>query len=355
MAWRFRPTARGEPPPLRLVDLPDNPLPPGAVLSGVPVDGLVLRVAHWLPADTEACRGTVVVLPGRSEFIEKYAEVVGDLLARRFAVVVVDWRGQGGSGRLLADRRRGHVRSFADYRTDLAACTGQILRPFCPSPWYALAHSMGGAIALDAAAHGDAPFARIVLSAPMLDIWGLRAPRAARATAAWATRLGRGRGFIPGGSGRSWMSQPFAGNVLTSDPGRYAAFQALAAAAPHLLIGAPTLGWLHAAFGIMDELARSDALQRITIPVLAVACGGDRVVESAATERVVARIKGGRTITVPHALHEVLMERDVYREQFWAAFDSFVPGQGPEPDHAATRNRNAPPGFESLGERAEQP
>lgn len=326
MAFRSPPIARGAPPPLQLVDLPQNPLPAGAVLSGLDVDGLVLRVAHWLPSAEAACRGTVVVLPGRSEFIEKYAEVVADLLARRFAVAVIDWRGQGASGRLLADRRRGHVGSFEDYRTDLAACTGQVLRPFCPPPFFALAHSMGGAIALDAAARGDAPFARIVLSAPMLDIWGLRLPRGARATAAWATRLGRGRAYIPGGSGRSWMSQPFAGNVLTSDPRRYAAFNALAVAAPDYVIGAPTLGWLHAAFRTMDWLAQSDVLQRITIPVLAVACGADRVVDTAATERTVARIKGGRTITIPHALHEVLMERDVYRDQFWAAFDRFVPG-----------------------------
>lgn len=309
-----------------LVDLPENPLPPGALVSRLDVDGLALRVAHWLPPGPAECRGTVVVLPGRSEFIEKYAEVVADLLARGFAVAVLDWRGQGGSGRLLADRRRGHVRSFDDYRTDLAAVTGQLLRPHCPQPFFALAHSMGGAIVLDAAARGDAPFARIVLSAPMLDIWGLRLPRSARATAAWATRLGQGRAYIPGGSGKTWMSQPFPGNALTSDPRRYAAFNALAAASPDLVIGAPTLGWLNAAFRTMDWLARSDALQRITVPVLAVACGADRVVDTAATERMVARIKGGRTITVSHALHEVLMERDVYRDQFWAAFDRFVPG-----------------------------
>lgn len=320
--------AKGWPPakPGSLVDLPDNPLPPGALVSRLEVDGLGLRVAHWLPQRSEDCRGTVVVLPGRSEFIEKYAEVVADLLARRFAVAVIDWRGQGGSGRLLPDRRRGHVGSFDDYRADLAALTGQLLRPRCPQPFFALAHSMGGAIVLDAAARGDAPFARIVLSAPMLDIWGLRLPRSARATAAWATRLGRGRAYIPGGSGKTWMSQPFTGNALTSDPRRYATFNALAAASPDLVIGAPTFGWLHAAFRTMDWLAQSDALERITIPVLAVACGADRVVDTAATERMIARIKGSRTITVSYALHEVLMERDVYRDQFWAAFDCFVPG-----------------------------
>ena len=33
--------------------------------------------------------------------IEKYFEVVGELRRRGFAVAVLDWRGQGGSSRLL--------------------------------------------------------------------------------------------------------------------------------------------------------------------------------------------------------------------------------------------------------------
>ena len=38
------------------------------------------------------------------------------------------------------------------------------------------------------------------------------------------------------------------------------------------------------------------------------------------------RLKAGRVIVIPGARHEILMERDVLREQFWAAFDAFVPG-----------------------------
>src|SRR5882672_10721772 len=56
--------------------------------------GTLLRYAFWNP--TGPPRGTVVLMPGRGEFLEKYAtEAVGDLLHRGYAVTSMDWRGQG--------------------------------------------------------------------------------------------------------------------------------------------------------------------------------------------------------------------------------------------------------------------
>ena len=61
-----------------------------------------------------------MVSPGRTEPIEKYLELTGDLLARGFAVLVHDWRGQGLSQRVLPDRLAGHAAGFdafvGDYR-----------------------------------------------------------------------------------------------------------------------------------------------------------------------------------------------------------------------------------------------
>ena len=100
-------------------------------------------VARW---PVPNARGTVVICTGRAEFIEKYFETVAELIARRFDVVIMDWRGQGGSERELADRAKGHIDDFGTYERDLAALIRQILQPFCPQPWFAVAHSMGGAI-----------------------------------------------------------------------------------------------------------------------------------------------------------------------------------------------------------------
>jgi lysophospholipase len=48
-------------------------------------------------------------------------------------------------------------------------------------------------------------------------------------------------------------------------------------------------------------------------------------------ERFAARLKGGHAIVIPGARHEILMERDAIRDEFWAAFDAFIPGT-PDPN-----------------------
>ena len=311
-----------------LLATPDNPIPPDVVVDLVRAGRAEIRVARWpaRPADARSCPGTVVICPGRGEFIEKYAEVVGNLLGRGFAVVAFDWRGQGGSSRLLANPFKGHVGDFADYQADLDAVGAEILAPFCPKPWFALAHSMGGTIVAEHAAGPRCLFDRIVLSAPMMEIYGLRHPGAIRALVTTVSRLGFGSLFVPRGRNRSVMAMPFEGNVLTSDPARYAAFKAILAVAPHLCLGAPTHGWVCAAFRAMARCEAIDFPRRAKTPFLVVACGADRVVENRATERFATRLKAGSLVVIPHARHEVLMEQDRFRDQFWAAFDRFIPG-----------------------------
>lgn len=314
---------------MHLVAIPENPLPPGARVNLVPVDRVELRVAHWaaVPRAARPCPGTVLIAPGRAEFIEKYAETVADLLGRGFAAVVMDWRGQGGSSRLLGNRRKGHVGSFDEYGRDLDAVVETVLKPACPKPWFLLAHSMGATVAIHHAKRAG-PFERMVLSAPLVEVFGLRAPPAARAAAKAASVLGYGRLYIPGGTNRSVLTRPFEANLLTSDPRRHALMAALARAAPDLVNGAPTWGWLDAAFAAMAPLADPEFPRRIATPLLVVACGADRIVDTRATERFAARLKTGRLLVLPGAAHEVLMERDAFRDQFWAAFDAFVPGTG---------------------------
>lgn len=312
-------------------------VPHGAIVTTLRTrDDIRLRAARW--ASPVPSRGTVAILPGRAEFIEKYCEVITELLERRLDVVVLDWRGQGLSGRLLWNPNKGHVRHFRAYRDDLDALREQVLEPFCPKPWFALGHSMGGAILLDQAHAGAAPFERIVLSAPMIALYGLPRPRSIRALCHVLSWVGLGRAFIPGGSGRSYMLKGFEGNVLTSDPERHARTAAFVDANPSLSIGDPTIGWVKAAMDLMRRFQDPDYPTRISTPILMIASGRDQVVDSPATEAFASRLKCGRCLTVPGASHEILMERQPFRELFWAAFDAFVPGR---PDISVTKERFA--------------
>jgi lysophospholipase len=311
---------------MQLVHAPTNPIPEGYEVSRITArDGAPLRVAYWRARRSDPL-GTVCILQGRAEFIEKYAEVVGELLERGFAVVAFDWRGQGGSFRALGDAKKGHVRTFRHYQRDLEAVNARILQRLCPGPFFGLAHSMGGAIALDLARIGALQLSRLVITAPMLGLLAVRNPRRSALAARALSLVGLGQSYIPGGGATSLATKPFAGNPLTADRARYERNAEVAAALRDGAIGDPTIGWANAAFRHMLRLEDPRAALDIRIPTLIVAAGADPLCDTRATERFGARLKGGGVIVIPGARHEILMERDAIRAQFWAAFDAFVPG-----------------------------
>ena len=142
------------PDPAPLLDVPLLDAPPEAEAAFLTAgDGARLRVVRYpLPAG-RARRGACLVLPGWSEFSEKYAEVASDLHERGFDVLVCDPRGQGYSQRLQPGDKRGHIDDFRVFVSDLTVCMDH-LRASQPGPYALLAHSMGGLIALEWMAEG---------------------------------------------------------------------------------------------------------------------------------------------------------------------------------------------------------
>ena len=310
---------------MRLVATPDNPIPEGAVVTSVrAVDGVKLRAARWVPA--VAPRGTVAILGGRAEFIEKYFETIQDLLDRGFAVAAIDWRGQGGSARQLKNARKGHIDDFSLYERDLEALASEVLGPSCPRPWFGLCHSMGGAILLAAARAGRSPFERLVMTSPMIALAGFRQSGLARIATEALDAIGLGGAFAPGGGSKIVSASPFPGNPLTSDPRRYVRTADVLAADPSIGLGWPTIGWLHAAFRLMHEFEDPDFPRRTLAPILVIAGGADRVADTRATERFASRLRAGRLVVIEAAQHELMVERDIFRDRFWAAFDAYIPG-----------------------------
>ncbi|MDJ0448134.1 alpha/beta hydrolase [Methylocystis sp. JR02] len=311
---------------LELVATSDNPIPDGAIVQQLKAyDGRRLRAAIF-PCPTTA-RGTVAVFQGHNEFIEKYFETIENLRKRGFDVVALDWRGQAGSERELADPRKGHVDDFSQYQRDLDVFVAQVLRPR-PQPWFALAHSMGGAIMLDLAHSSRPPFERMALIAPMVDLANLAFPRGARWLADTLDMLGLGGQFIPFGGGRNYLELAFEGNKLTTDPVRFARNARIIAAAPQLVIGDPTIGWVNAAFRLMKRFEAPEFARAIRTPTLIFEAGREKIVSNAAMERFTQNLDTGALLTIAGAKHEILMERDELRGQFWRAFDAFIPGSG---------------------------
>jgi lysophospholipase len=310
---------------MKLVSTPANPVPDQVVTGAVKTpDGITLRYARWAPPPGR--KGTVVVMQGRAEFIEKYFETVHDLRARGFAVATFDWRGQGMSDRALADRRKGHVRNFSEYLTDLGTVMEQIVLPDCPPPIFALGHSMGGAVAIRACHDGSRWFERVVLSAPMISLPSAAVMKVGGPLARGLRLFGSGTAYVPRADAHVIEDREFLGNPLTSDPVRFARNAAILDEEPDLGLGPPTVAWADAALRQMKQFGLPAYANRIRQPMLLVAAGRDEVVSTPAIETFGAHLLAGRHLLIPGAKHEILQELDLYRGQFWAAFDAFVPG-----------------------------
>lgn len=288
--------------------------------------GARLRAARFAPEGAK--RGTVMLLTGQSEFIEKYFEVIGDLTRRGFAVAAMDWRGQGGSDRPLPDPMKIYVGDFAEYDADVAALLDQLVRPMLApgEKPIAMAHSMGGHILLRTLARMPKEFSLAVITAPMVSIRMPVPSFVPRWLAALMARR-RAKYFAWGIEGRDPLKLAFDKQIVTSDPVRYARTQAVLAGHPSLRVGGPTWGWLAAATRAIAALPAM--AKAITLPVLICDVGNDLVCDSKASARFAARLPDCTHRMVAGSRHEILMERDIFRDQFWAAFDSFLNNKHP--------------------------
>ncbi len=309
-----------------LFETPDNPAPQGSVAGYFDAsDGNRLRYALF-ENTTKPRKGTVIVLHGRNECIEKYFETAGNLAKRGLAVATFDWRGQGGSDRLIGDSARGFVDSFYDYVSDLEVFFEKIVLPDCPGPYYIVGHSTGSLVALLGAPLMINQVERMVLCAPLIELYSPRVSMGfVRGLAGFLNNIGLGRLYMAGGR-RPREIRPFENNKLTTDKNRYIRNAGLYKKHPHLSLGGPTVAWVSAFCRASRAVADPDFMAAMQIPSLIIAAGADQVVSNRAIQNYARRLRSGKLVTIDGAQHEILQETDHYREQFFAAFDAFVPG-----------------------------
>ena len=319
----------------RLVGYPGNAVPEGTECGYLRTsDGLRLRYA--LLRSGREFKGTVCLLQGRGDFIERYFETMSDLRQRGYAVATFDWRGQGGSDRLTRNPNKGHIGSFRQYDEDLNSFISQVLMPDCPPPYFALGQSMSGCVLVRVLRERNW-FNKVILTAPMFDIQtGRWPPAVARFLVRFLGRVGFGRAFIPGERRRPLTVKDFPGNFLTTDSKRFARDTRTIEIAPELGIGAPTIGWTRAAFEAMREAMTPHKDRPVRVPVLVVAADTEKVTSTEACHRLAVLEPAVVTVVVEHSRHEVLMEREDVREQFWAAFEAFIEGRDPTLEASAS-------------------
>lgn len=297
-------------------------------------DDLRIRLAHY--PGPESARGTVLLFPGRTEYVEKYGRVASEFGDLGYHTLTIDWRGQGLADRMHRDPRAGHVNLFQDYQFDVTAMLEAAEELGLPRPFYLLGHSMGGCIGLRALIEG-LPVTAAAFTGPM---WGIRMAAALR-PAAWAlgwgsSQMGIGHVYAPSTGPESYVATvAFENNLLTRDRDGWNYMQRQVHDMPELQLGGPSLRWLHQALNECLTLARLPAPK---MPAIAFVGSDERIVD---VPRIAARMAawpGGQLETIAGGRHEVLMEDPVTRGRILTRMVDVFASAG---EHGSSASRSA--------------
>jgi lysophospholipase len=288
-------------------------------------DGWPLRKTQW-PSPPTKLRGSILFQTGRGDMIEKYLESCNHWWAQGWNITAFDWRGQGGSGRFLADPHVGHVEDFGQWTADLAAFVAD-WKATQPGPHIIMGHSMGGHLVLRTLLEQTISVDAAVLISPMLGFESPVVPvswiaalvsafsEVAPERLAWKKNE---RPSLPGTDRQRF---------LTHDVLRYQDELWWQAKKPELVLGPPSLKWLAEAYRSTLWTAKPGRLETVDVPLLIIGTEGDRLVSPAAIHRFARRIPAARLKMFGKTVaHEILREIDVVRDEALHLIDEFLDG-----------------------------
>ena len=282
-----------------------------------------LRIAFW---NLESTKGTIILQSGRTEFIEKYYEVISEFIQRGYAVAMMDWRGQGLSSRISRNRRIGHIDKFETYDNDLIKVMNKYFISKCPKPHIGFGHSMGGCLLTSYFISSENLFDKCILCAPMLSVRANALSRRIVNTLGLLEIVGLGSFPMRRPSWdkeNGWLEEPFEENALTTDKMRFNRTYELLSRYPELGIKGMTVGWLKHAIKRTNKFKILDWSQLIKKPLLLLDATDDKLVNSKSNKELLGQ-SSLTTIASIDAQHEIMMENDEIRREAWKAIDSFL-------------------------------
>lgn len=290
-------------------------------------DGWPLRWFDWPVAAEKTVRGSILFQCGRGDIVEKYLECFAHWHDAGWHISSFDWRGQGGSGRLAADPRIGHISDFGIWIDDLAECWAE-WRERTLGPHFAMGHSMGGHLVMRSLIEGRIDPVASVLVAPMLGLEAgfmpvrLVAPLVKKLAERWPERHAWKENERPS------IVELRRQTLLTHDDARYADELWWKSQYPELAMGPPSLTWLAQAHDSTLAIAAPGRPEAVKTPILLIGTHGDRLVSAEAIPGFAKRLPNSTLKMFDKSVaHEILREIDPVRNEAIALIDSFLDQQ----------------------------
>ncbi len=291
-----------------------------------------LRYTQFI-SPIEGPKDTVLLIQGRSTFLEFYETLIVPLLDRGLNVWMYDLSGQGGSTRLVEPeshdeetiQQMQHVDSFDLYVEDARDFIHEVVEPNSDGRLILGGYSTGAHIALRVLQHpSNIPFDSAFMISPLL---ALNAPIGNKPLSYvfWCASLFMGLdNYRPeAGPVDPIFTASYEGNVYTSDRAGYRELQALCIQYQPFVMGGVSLGWIKAALDSLELLWKNKAIRIIQVPVLIATGGEDTMIDIRYNAEFARRLRHSKHAYYPKARHEIFRETPEIRAQWWADFDEF--------------------------------
>lgn len=253
-------------------------------------------------------KGAIVISDGRTEAAVKYKEVIFDLFNNGYSVYIHDHRGQGFSGRMVADTDMGYVDEFQNYISDMKYFYDNFVKKGNHKNIYLLAHSMGGAIGASYLEQHSNDFKVAAFSSPML---GLPFPTCL----AVGILTGDEPEYAMGNTNYDEGLVSFEENTLTSSKVRYDQTNRVFEEMPKARLGGASYQWVNKSCNQFDIIFEN--ISNIKTPLILFSGGNEEIVSPSAHHDFINELnslgKNAQGYLVEGAKHELLIEKDDIR------------------------------------------
>lgn len=262
---------------------------------------------------SQGSKKLIFMMAGRTEPVSKYAEVVYDLKDLGYDFLLLDSRGQGLSERPLEDPQKGWVKSYKKYITDIEDVFMQLQIKDRYEEVVFLGHSMGGAIGLRFAEVHPKAFSKIVVNSPMIELkLDDKNETVVAAFMRLQILLGKGKDYIPDG-GPTTEEYPFENNRVTHSPARFEMARDLERNNTDLIMGSATNKWVLEGIK-MGKKTYKKRRKLFKTPMMLFQAGIEHFSRYKRQDKICAQHPKCTKIKVEGAKHEVLMEKDEFRQ-----------------------------------------
>lgn len=255
-------------------------------------------------------KGTIILLSEWGTPIEANTKIISALNKRGFHVIIYDWYTQGTSKPELDSR---YETDFRFNPKNLSTLFHTVILPDFPCPFYVFAQSTGGLFALTAHDFLRNLVHRMLIVSPLLEAQGHRVNGLYH-------QYMRMRALF------SLKARPPKNNLkqtdlpLTEDTEQDTGYvQQTARLTPQ---------WYKTILNAAAYILSPTYCEHMVLPTLFVISTREQFSDPRITRELTSRLRMAESITISGAKHDILNDSTCYRNQFWKAFDTFIPGTG---------------------------